>query len=70
MRCTHDYEFEEEDSSWANDRVDRVGQGINTKVNNFRSSGNNSTRGCYQNLKCFPYSQPDLKSTHLISRTM
>ena len=40
MRCTHDREFEEEDSSWANDRVDRVGQGINIKVNNFRSSGN------------------------------
>jgi hypothetical protein len=27
-------------SSWASDRVDRVGQGISTKVNNFRSSGN------------------------------
>ncbi len=25
------------DSWWASDRVDRVGQGINTKVNNFRS---------------------------------
>ena len=28
------------DSKWAGDRVDRVGQGINTKVNDFRSSGN------------------------------
>lgn len=41
MRCTRDCEFEEEDSSWASDQVDRVGQGISTKVKNFRSSDNN-----------------------------
>jgi hypothetical protein len=32
------------DSSWASDRVDRVGQGINNKVNIFFSSGNTTIR--------------------------